>query len=92
MRFGAFKYDSLPPRVRRAVDEEVKRQKTDHKHQTYDDETKWRVRLLSAARERTHHGSGGNAMIADAMPGQGQAAAAAAGRRSAADVSDTNQQ
>lgn len=92
MRFGAFKYDSLPPGVRKAVDEEVKRQQADNRHQTYADEAKWRVRFLRAAREHVRHGSGDDAMIAGATPEQEAGTMTATGRRSAASATDTNRQ
>jgi len=89
MRFGAFKYDLLPPKVRRAVDEEVKRQQARPRHQTYADEAKWRVRFLGAARDHMRSGSVDGSAKKGAVPEPEAGIKATAGRRSAANVSDT---
>jgi len=58
MRFGAFKYDLLPPNVRKAVDEEVKRQCKESAHMSHAEESKWRVGLLKAVRDLEQRESG----------------------------------
>lgn len=92
MRFGAFEYDLLPPRVRRAVDEEVKRQQIGPRHQTHADEAKWRMRFLGAAREHMRGGSGNASVIPGAAPEPEASIKAKAGRRSTASVPDTRPQ
>lgn len=58
MRFGAFKYDLLPPKVRKAVDGEVKRQCRENGHASHAEESKWRVELLKAMQDLEQRESG----------------------------------
>jgi len=58
MRFGAFKYDLLPPNVRKAVDEEVKRQCKESEHISYAVFCLKKEKLLKAARDLEQRESG----------------------------------
>lgn len=58
--FGAFKYRTLPPEVRKAVDEEMKRRAVARGRHPRANEAKQRAEMLDAARDIVQRRAGGS--------------------------------
>ncbi|MDD9813349.1 MAG: hypothetical protein OXU37_03645 [Thaumarchaeota archaeon] len=55
--FGAFKYRKLPPEVRKAVDEEMRRRVKKREAHPYVDDSKRRIKMLKAAQSAMQQSS-----------------------------------
>lgn len=73
--FGAFKYRALPPEVRKAVGEEMKRRTKAREARPRAGEAKRRAEMLDAARELVQRRAGGTPDVVRAKKGEGDAVA-----------------